>query len=760
MTKNSIYYFYKYTFAFVICSVCVLSGSSPKIYGQSSDIIEVETLGAVDFVFDSLNTALNKEQNDTTKIRLLNEISWHLTPLDVDKSIVFADSAIKISEKNNYKLGKGDALNNKGEALRNKGSFEEALKQHKLALEIFLELNDLKGEAKTESNIGIIYFNLSDFSQSFKHFDNSLDIYKILKNQDGILNVYGYIGVVFSNFKQHDKAIEYFEKALQIAKDLKKSSKIATQLNNLGLTFVEMKEYTKAISYYEKALEEFKKGNEDFNYSITLGNIGIPYMELKNYSMARKSFEESLALAVKLGDQYGVAHQYGNIGELYLKMEGDYYLKVNEGHATDYLNEAIRYLKLSINEFNSLGAIEDQKDYLIILSEAYALHGNYKSSLTSFKEAIELRDSIQAKENLKVTASLEIKQELENKEKEITILNQDKEYEAMLKTAITIFAFLVMFISLLILYFYKKKRKDNILLEKNIEIREEVEKTLRINEAELTKHKNNLEDLVKDRTKKLENEIIEHKQTEEALLMAVERAEVANNAKSVFLANMSHELRTPLVGILGYSDLLTSLVQDKDAKEMAEGINRTGNRLLTTLSLVLDLARIESDKFEIEIREVDVIKQVKETFQNFKGLAEKKNLKLILDVHTDKFYQSTDVGMLNVILDNLVNNAIKFTKEGEVKIITDIDYYENNPRLIIKVIDTGIGIQKKDIPLIFNEFKQLSEGSTKDFQGSGLGLSITKKFVDLLGGTILVDSEKGKGTSFTISFPAEIKAVA
>ncbi len=141
-------------------------------------------------------------------------------------------------------------------------------------------------------------------------------------------------------------------------------------------------------------------------------------------------------------------------------------------------------------------------------------------------------------------------------------------------------------------------------------------------------------------------------------------------------------------------------------------------------------------------------------------MAEKKNLKLTLDLHADKFYQLTDVGMIKVILDNLVNNALKFTEEGEIKIISDIIFKENNPMLILQVIDTGVGMKKKDLPLIFKEFKQLSEGFTKDFQGSGLGLSITKKFVTLLGGTISVESEPGKGSTFTINFPTEIKAVA
>ncbi len=730
------------------------------ISGNSLALSQYELSEENDSIFDSLSAALKIENVDTSKINLLNDLSWHLAPTNVDKSILYADSAIHLADKSNWDLGKANAYNNKGEACRNKGLFDESLENHKSALEIFKILNDYLGIAKTESALGITYFNLSDFSKSFKHFDTALDIYKYLENNDGILNVSGYIGVVFNNFEQHEKALEYFEKALKIARKVKNKSKIAVQLNNIALVYVDLKQHKNAISYYKKAMQIFKELEDDFNYSIALGNIGIPYAKVKNYSKASMSFYKSLKLALKLDDNYGVAHQYGNLGELYLKMSKDYNLKLIDDRNIDYMEKAIKYLKLSISEFGSLGTIEDKKDYLIMLSDAYSQSGDYKRSLESFKQAKVIQDSIQAKENLKITASLEIKQELENKEKEITILNQDKEYQAMIKTVVIIFAFLILFIAGLIFYFYKKKRNDNVFLEKNILKRQEIEQILRTNEKELTKHKNNLELLVKDRTIKLENEIIEHKQTEEALLMAVERAEIANNAKSVFLANMSHELRTPLVGILGYSDLLTTIVEDEDAVEMAEGINRTGNRLLNTLSLVLDLARIESDKFEIDISEVNVMRELTETYQNFKGMAEKKNLKITLDLHSDSFILETDVGMLKVILENLVNNAIKFTTKGEIKILSDVEYSKNEPKLTVKVIDSGVGIKKKDVPLIFEEFKQLSEGFTKDFQGSGLGLSITKKFVNLLGGTISVESEYGKGTTFTISFPTEIKAVA
>lgn len=729
-------------------------------YHISASETYLEVSGNVDKKFDSLKTKLANERIDTSEIKLLNEISWHLALTDPDKSIQFADSAISFAEKINWLKGKAKALNIKAEIFRNKGLFEKALTEHKFALNIFKNLEDSFGIAETESAIGITYFSKSDYSNAFNKFDSALELYAKLDNDDGILNVNSYLGILFSSFGQHDKSIEYFERSLNSAKKLKNDSKIATQLNNLGIAHFDLGKYNKAIEYYQQAAELFKSIGDEFNYSLVIGNIGIPFTELKKYPMAQKYFEESLEVAVKIGDRIGIAHQYGNLGEMYFKMSKEFNDHSLEKSGENYNSEAIKFLKKSIAEFERLNSLDEQNNFLIILSDVYSMSGDYQNSLKVYKEAIVLKDSIQSVENRKIIADLEIKQELNNKEMEIALLNKEKEYESITKTAITILAVLILLIAGLISFFYKKKRDDNILLSKNIQLREKVEKELRINEKELTKHKNHLEKLVKDRTHKLENEIIEHKQTEEALLMAIERAEIANNAKSVFLANMSHELRTPLVGILGYSELLKSIIEDEDAKEMAAGINRTGNRLLNTLSLVLDLARIESDKFEINISEVDIISELKETYKNFKAMAENKNLKIRLDLHSESFVLTTDLGMFKVILENLINNAIKFTKEGEIGISTNICYENENPYLCLQIKDTGIGIQKKDIPRIFEEFKQLSEGFTKDFQGSGLGLSITKKFIDLLDGHINVESDVGKGTTFSIKFPVEIKAVA
>ncbi|MCB0742820.1 MAG: PAS domain-containing sensor histidine kinase, partial [Ignavibacteriae bacterium] len=247
------------------------------------------------------------------------------------------------------------------------------------------------------------------------------------------------------------------------------------------------------------------------------------------------------------------------------------------------------------------------------------------------------------------------------------------------------------------------------------------------------------------------NEVLRN--TNYDLEIAKKEAEESNKAKSIFLANMSHELRTPLFGILGYSDLLMQLIEDEELNEMASGVNRTGKRLLNTISLILDLSKIEADNYEINIGEYDSIKMLSEIFNGLKGGALAKKLEYLFLPHAEKFKINTDPEMFRIIFENILGNAIKFTSSGSVTISTNVEKNKDKNFFNVEISDTGIGIDEDNIFRVFEEFKQLSEGTTKNFPGSGLGLSITKKFVELLNGSIKIKSKKGLGTSVVVKLP-------
>lgn len=251
----------------------------------------------------------------------------------------------------------------------------------------------------------------------------------------------------------------------------------------------------------------------------------------------------------------------------------------------------------------------------------------------------------------------------------------------------------------------------------------------------------------------LQEDITQRKRNESELKAAKEKAEEMNRMKSVFLANMSHELRTPMIGIMGYTETLYSELKESHLKDMAKTLLKSSSRLKETLNLILDLSRIEANKIEINSTILNIPDTLRETTKLFEIAAVEKNLKLELIIKDENIYSMLDRRMFIQIIENLINNAIKYTDEGKV-VITARKKVENEKEFsIIEIEDTGIGIQSENIDIIFEPFRQISEGNARSFEGTGLGLTITKKFVELLGGNIFVTSKLGTGSKFTIKFP-------
>lgn len=731
------------TVLLILINFCVLFAQAHK-----SDTPKIKD--KADLVFDSLITDFNSESSDTIKINLLNEISWYYAPTNFEKSILFADSALVYSRKVKWKKGEAYALKNKGEALRYKGEIKNALLNHEVSLSIFEVLKDKTGIASLNSNIGIAYFMLSDFPKAFEYYSKALEITKEIGANQGVLKNLSLIGVLFYTFSRYEEALDYYNSALKIARSIKSEDDIALQLGNIGLTQIKLEKYKDAISNLNEALVLFEKNNDKYNYSIFSGNIGIAYLRMNSYEKADNHFQYSLEISKEINDKYGIANQYGNLGML--KLENYFNIKeADKSHSrSKLLIDAEKYLKKSLDEFDKLGILENQSYFTLKLANLYKEKRDFKKALFYNEAYIKLQDSLFSAETNKKMAEMGVKQNLLLKEMEIELLNKENVYQRVIRQILIGIALVFVFVSIVIYYQYSNKRKQNDVLEENIKDRETAEAALRNNEIELNKHKNNLEMLVRKRTSELEEEINERKRTEEDLLIAIDRVEAANKAKTVFLENMSHELRTPLVGILGYSDLLASEVESKELKEMADGINRTGNRLLNTLSMVLDLARIESDKFEINVDRVDIRRELTEIYENFKGAVAVKNIDFELNISDNVTEVFTDANIFKIIVENLVNNAIKFTKEGSISINSEIIEEKSKEYLKVDIVDTGIGIRKNEIPMIFREFKQLSEGTLKDFQGTGLGLSISKRFIEHLGGKLSVESEFGVGSKFSI----------
>ncbi len=247
---------------------------------------------------------------------------------------------------------------------------------------------------------------------------------------------------------------------------------------------------------------------------------------------------------------------------------------------------------------------------------------------------------------------------------------------------------------------------------------------------------------------------IERKKAEEELLAALAKAQEADRLKTAFLANMSHEIRTPMNGILGFTELLAdSHFTGEEKKDFINIIRKSGQRMLNTVNDLIDISKIETGQMQVVLTETNLREQVINLFNFFKPEAMEKSLDFRLSENIDPAMAlvRTDVPKLDSIMTNLIKNALKYTDSGFVEIRVSL----TGNRFEFCVADSGIGVPEERKHAIFNRFEQADIEDSRALQGAGLGLAITRAYVEMLGGTIQLESELGIGSEFTVSIPVE-----
>jgi signal transduction histidine kinase/CheY-like chemotaxis protein len=569
-------------------------------------------------------------------------------------------------------------------------------------------IEDIK--AKTLYNLALAEYQLTYLPESIEHFEQAASYFKEEQKELDLANTFQNLGLVYQSGKHYEKSKQYYKQAFEIYEKLSDYAKMAGIYQNLGILNDSLGKDSLALSNYNKTIEYYKEAHDLQGIGITYSSIGLYYLKNDVSKKAFKNFDKSLTYFTKVNFVLGQIWALNNMGSA----------KAMNGEFTEAENLFNRSLKIAKSINHQEGIITNYAD----LAKIYEQRGFYKKSLYFQKKYVTIKDSLNTFQAQTRINKLEKLYQDENREKEASQIDSTNKWNKIRIWIISGFLSVIILTSLVILSAHYQKRKA---------------------EKKLAEHKTNLERLVETRTKELQIQISERKIAEES-----------DKLKSAFLANMSHELRTPMNAIIAFSNFLREPdVNNEKRDEYLDHITTAGDSLLRIIDDIIDIAKIESKQLKLFIQPTNINRLLNELYNVFCELRKKDNKKQIkLSQKMDcefNYIINTDSQRLKQILTNLIENAFKYTDKGKI----EIGFETTNQAVVFYVSDTGIGIPKDKLNLIFDRFYQLNHLKDRSAGGTGLGLAISKNLVKLLGGKIWVESVQGKGSKFSISIPVE-----
>ncbi|HEY5534017.1 MAG TPA: ATP-binding protein [Ignavibacteria bacterium] len=682
----------------------------------SNKILDVSVTKSLDYSFEAIKLSREIKDIESEILSLAYLAQIHLSSSSLDSGFEVIKTAIDLLPNVKNKYINGYVYMVKGrlelEVYHYENAFQDFYNSHLL----FEEVKDYENSIKTLMLLGTLFSNLKDFEESNEYYKKALEEaenHSLTTFIPVMLNT-----IAFNLFYEgnYDKATESCNYALKKGIEFNNIDEQITSYTYLGDYYLDIKKnYDSTLAYYNKALELAKKIENKIAAAMLLTKSAHTFMLKNDMQTALKLDKEALVLRIAVGKTPFIGSSYTNVGSDFLRM-GEY------DSSYTYLQKGLQ-IAVETSRYNF------QEYAYRILSNLFLKKNDFKKAYEYYLSSSSARDSVLSRDKGNEVSKFKFKYELAKmdsdlKELEISQQNFKLVFFALLAIILTVASIITT------IYYLKNKRANKNLLKLSEE----------------------QEGIIKQRTMELEKELSKQKQIQEEINRALDKEKQLNELKSRFVSMVSHEFRTPLTSINLNIEMLKRIIQKNDSTSIGKTIKHTENikneikRVTSLMEDILLRGKLEAGRMDFNPEMVNLKEITEEIIENYRNKS--KNIKIELSISGAARDVNIDTNMMYLILSNLISNAIKYSGSGE---IVKVDLIFGKKEVIISIADYGIGIPEDEQENLFMVFYRAR--NSKDIKGYGLGLAITKQFIEMHNGKIEFESRENEGSKFTVTIP-------
>ena len=628
---------------------------------------------------------------DTQYINALVQLGFEQRYYKLDSLLLLSKQALELSKISNYQVGIANAHSGIGTYYSDKGKLNEAVKNFKIGLQISYEINDSNLSLSLQNDIATAYVNQGNYALALKAFLKAIELAESTDDRGNLSIVYENIGHLYASQKDYVQGMEFYEKAKTLNAEINNPIFTAQTMSNIAFTYAEMGELDRAMFHVNSAIKIFENHKMIDWLAFTYQIKGQIYLKQENYSWAMFWYKQSESLHKNLSDQRSEIQLINGMAEASLNMSKD-------SLAEAYAEKAF---KLS-EEIDDIDAV---RGCAKTLYKVFKNKGDYTTALKYHELYQKLSDSLRRNENTKGLAMLKTKIEYDQQKEELILENN----KALAKQQNYIYiGFFILFIFLGI----------TLLVRRNERIQKELNKELLSKKTDLEKKEEHLKDV--------------------------------NQTKDKLFSIIGHDLRGPIGAFQGLMKLFKEGEMSKDEfLDFVPKLKSDIDHIAFTLNNLLSWGQTQMDGAVTKPTVTALETIVQENIALLSEIANNKSIELINSIEANTLTW-VDTNQIDIVIRNLISNALKFTPENGVITIGAVEkskYWE------IYIRDNGVGMNEETLGKIFNKNTNHTTYGTNDEKGTGLGLSLCKEMVEKNKGIIWVDSAINKGSSFYFTVP-------